>query len=48
MKEFTINDVTPLTKRDQANTFGGVYPPTPEQLEELREQYGILADIICF
>lgn len=40
--------VKPLSGEEHVQVSGGYVPPTTEQMEELREKYGLLADVICW
>ncbi|WP_300698119.1 hypothetical protein [Bacteroides sp.] len=36
-----------LNEKEQKDVMGGYAPLTKEQQEKMREQFGLLADIIC-
>lgn len=48
MKKYKEQMLTSLNVNEIRNVMGGYAPPTKEQQEKLREQYGLLADMICW
>ncbi len=48
MKKNDYCMVKPLSGEEYVQISGGYVPPTAEQMEQLREKYGPLADIICW
>lgn len=48
MKKNDYCMVKPLSGEERVQVSGGYAPPTAEQMEQLREIYGPLADIICW
>lgn len=46
MKKNDYCMVKPLSGEEHVQVSGGYVPPTAEQMEQLREKYGPLADII--
>ena len=48
MKKSDYCMVKPLSGGEHVQVLGGYAPPTAEQMEQLREKYGSLADVICW
>ena len=40
--------VKPLSGEERVQVSGGCMPPTAEQMEQLHEKYGLLADVVCW
>ena len=38
----------PLSGEEHVQVSGGCMPPTAEQMEQLHEKYGLLADVVCW
>lgn len=47
MKKNRVQMLTLLNVTEMRSVMGGFAPLTKEQQDKLREQYGLLADIIC-
>lgn len=48
MKKYKEQMLTSLNVSEMKSVMGGFAPPTDEQKKEMRKQYGLLADIICW
>lgn len=48
MKKNEYCIVKPLSGEEYVQVSGGYAPPTTEQMEQLHEKYGPLADFICW
>jgi hypothetical protein len=48
MKKNNYCMVKPLSGEEHVQVSGGYAPPTAEQMEQLREKYGLLADVVCW
>lgn len=48
MKKYKKQTLAPLNVNEMRSVMGGFAPLTKEQQEKMREQYGQLADIICW
>ena len=48
MKKNDYCMVKPLSGEERVQVSGGYAPPTAEQMDQFREKYGLLADVICW
>ena len=48
MKKNDYYMVKPLSGEEHVLVSGGYAPPTAEQMEQLREKYGLSADVVCW
>ena len=48
MKKNDYYMMKPLSGEEHVQVSGGYVPPTEEQMEQFREKYGLLADVICW
>ena len=48
MKKNDYCMVKPLSGEEYAQVSGECMPPAAEQMEQLHEKYGLLADVICW
>ena len=48
MKKNDYCMVKPLSGEEYVQVSGGYVPPTAEQMEQFREKYGLLADVVCW
>ncbi|WP_242386607.1 hypothetical protein [Phocaeicola sartorii] len=48
MKKNNYYMVKPLSGEEHVQVSGGYVPLTAEQMEQLREKYGLLADVVCW